>query len=732
MPTQTVDPTQIPDASQIPPAGALYLGLSSQGLVDIYCGTLPGDLDAAQAAKELLGTGLDTAGLSNADYIYRQTSALYGPGAELPDFRSPSGKNVKSLVFVSGSSQGAYGAFHFPGTQADFDRIVVDSLNTSGSYSAGSGLGFAIAPAARDIPRLFDAYRGPRDLLAITHSADPRLEDATNAEIRAAHLIAAHSVFALKAALEAGRLSVLAKGTLPQLPRGFSKAELARKLISANQEILGLVRAVVDATGGRQHLSTALFAAELVESFEALSGRSDPGKTDGEAVSRVVAFKLAPEISLVPGFNGAVIQQWWQDGHPDFVNVNSENDTSTDGNAAGVMFLEFLTDYLGISLDQVIQHMPTMAGAPLGQTYVNLLKDYPQLTQIAGQNGKSAFEKMIALLQQNAQPAAGTLNLPADGNPFPAMPGAKQGGLFAAGIANSPSSAVRDATAAIGLEAQLEQQLAALKSTLQQVQGDLSATLPASGLGIKTVRHTSNAGGEGDAFAYKPPLPAAVVANLEQRVARYRAPQYDQTLQQQFWPHVYNELPGTGPNRDRLQVITGTNQAPVTVQITGTITSTKLEPDGDLHIAFQPDDPSFPTNRGAGQSPLEIEIIYAGPVTQADAKQAQRGYTNPFDISHLGAGVRIQAAGPLIFDRAHGIVDSNGNVQTGLEIHPLAGTTIVSGPSPAPPPPAPTPAGGGQLSADLKSALSQSATASQTLVNLTALLQKMQQEVPQG
>jgi hypothetical protein len=29
------------------------------------------------------------------------------------------------------SSQGGYGAFHIPGTQADFDRIVVDGLNAS-------------------------------------------------------------------------------------------------------------------------------------------------------------------------------------------------------------------------------------------------------------------------------------------------------------------------------------------------------------------------------------------------------------------------------------------------------------------------------------------------------------------------------------------------------------------------------------------------------------------------
>jgi hypothetical protein len=59
---------------------------------------------------------------------------------------------------------------------------------------------------------------------------------------------------------------------------------------------------------------------------------------------------------------------------------------------------------------------------------------------ISANQEKSAFEKMIALLQQNAQPAAGTLNLPADGNPFPAMPGAKQGGLFAAGIAAQAGS----------------------------------------------------------------------------------------------------------------------------------------------------------------------------------------------------------------------------------------------------------------------------------------------------
>lgn len=178
-----------------------------------------------------------------------------------------------------------------------------------------------------------------------------------------------------------------------------------------------------------------------------------------------------------------------------------------------------------------------------------------------------------------------------------------------------------------------------------------------------------------------------LVADLERRAAPYRAPQYDQSLQGNFWKHVYNELPGTGSQTDRLQVITGTIQAPLAVQVTGTIRTSKLEPDGDLHIFFQLDDPHFPANQGAGVSPLEIEIIYAGPVTQADAKQAQAGFKNPFDISRLGPGTRIQAAGPLVFDRAHGQPTPDGqNVDSGLEIHPLVGVTVLSGGSrPAPP-----------------------------------------------
>jgi hypothetical protein len=184
---------------------------------------------------------------------------------------------------------------------------------------------------------------------------------------------------------------------------------------------------------------------------------------------------------------------------------------------------------------------------------------------------------------------------------------------------------------------------------------------------------------------YRNPLPASVVASLASRAAPFRAPQYDQTLQQKFWPHVYNELPGTGTNIDRLQVITGTDAAPLAVELSGTITGSAPQKDGDLHLAFRPDPQSaaFPTNEDAAQPnstepPLEAEIIYAGPVTQPDAQKAKIGYTNPILISQLGRGSRVKIAGPLIFDRAHGRLGTGNKVGYGLEIHPICALTVLA------------------------------------------------------
>jgi hypothetical protein len=274
---------------------------------------------------------------------------------------------------------------------------------------------------------------------------------------------------------------------------------------------------------------------------------------------------------------------------------------------------------------------------------------------------------------------------------------------------------------------QVEQQITALRSQLEQVQRDLTPN-PNAIHGERRTHPIRMLDASKD--LYGPPLGAPIVGRIEQQVASYRAPQYDQTLRQDFWPHVYNELPGSGTRTNRLQVISGTIQSPEAVQITGTIMNTTPEKDGDLHISFQPDDPKFPANHASPEPPLEIEIIYAGPVSQNDARKAGQGYHNPFDIAPLKPGTRVQVAGPLIFDTAHGRVNANGDVEYGLEIHPAVAVTLLSG-SPIPAPaPAPSPTGGNTLSADLASALSQAGALAQSVTNLTALVQKMKGEAP--
>lgn len=714
--TGTIDPTQIPNPSQIPPSGSQLIG-TSHAAIEVYHGTLAGDTDAQPAAAELLGTAPDTGGLSNADYIYNQVSALFG-GARLPSFRSPSGKNALAVVFVSGSSNGPYGAFHFDGTQTEFDHIVIDSLNISGGYSATSGLPrFSPQGTSTRQPHILSLYKGPDELFAVFHLGDSRLLMAKPQAVRDALSTASRNSLALTVALRHCNSSKVPSANSDSASLSLKHGvPLDQKLVFANQETVGLLSAIARIGAGRQYLSTALFAAEIVESFQKLTGKADPGKTDGEALSRAISFKLAPEIALVPGFNGLVTQQWWKDGSPDFVNVNSENDQSVDGNASGVMFLQFITDYLGVPFDKIIAHTPPAGGAPLGQTYQNLLTEYSEISKVAGANGRSAFQKMTSLLKLNSQNPDGTLNLPADGNPFPQMPGSKQGGLFATRTSNV-SVLSQNAQKAINLQIQLDQELAAVKATLNQIQSDISTARAAQA----TVESRD------EILAYGPPLTSTLAASLAQRVQSYRAPQFDQSLQQEFWPHVYNELPGTGPNTDRLQAITGTNLTPLAVEVTGTIIRTRLEPDGDLHVDFRPDDTNFPTNQGAGEVPIEVEIIYAGPVTQVDAKQAEKGFTNPFDITPLVPGTRILVAGPLIFDRAHGQPTPDGrNVKSGLEIHPVAGITLVSRAPGTQAPPS------NQVSADIASGLGQLATLNQTLHSLSSILQEMEKQAQSG
>jgi hypothetical protein len=91
--------------------------------------------------------------------------------------------------------------------------------------------------------------------------------------------MAAQSTSALRAAIETHNPTAIppqASGQRTDERAKHRHIEPARQLVQANQELLGLVAAAMNAAGGRQYLSTALFAAEIVESFQLLTGKADP------------------------------------------------------------------------------------------------------------------------------------------------------------------------------------------------------------------------------------------------------------------------------------------------------------------------------------------------------------------------------------------------------------------------------------------------------------------------
>ncbi len=147
--------------------------------------------------------------------------------------------------------------------------------------------------------------------------------------------------------------------------------------------------------------ATGLMVAELVEVFEAaINNGWACGQANGEALSRALAVErngnLAPMIRQTA-------QQWWANGHTDYVTNNDADDRNQDSNGCGTLFLYYLHSQLGFSW----QKITTTGGVSLGETY-------QRLTGKSGAQGFSDFVSLLAALDQGGQ-----LNLPANGNPFP-------------------------------------------------------------------------------------------------------------------------------------------------------------------------------------------------------------------------------------------------------------------------------------------------------------------------
>lgn len=145
-------------------------------------------------------------------------------------------------------------------------------------------------------------------------------------------------------------------------------------------------------------------SAEIVEVFEAaINNGWDCGRTNGESLSRVLAFELHPEIAAE--FNQTE-QDWWAQGHTDHVNDNSAGDTDQVASGCGDLFLYYLHSQLTFGWDAIAQ----AGGQTLGACYQAL----------TGYDPAQGFNDFITALTTIDR--GGTLNLPASGNPFPLKP----------------------------------------------------------------------------------------------------------------------------------------------------------------------------------------------------------------------------------------------------------------------------------------------------------------------
>ncbi|HYM50826.1 MAG TPA: hypothetical protein VET65_09690 [Candidatus Limnocylindrales bacterium] len=141
--------------------------------------------------------------------------------------------------------------------------------------------------------------------------------------------------------------------------------------------------------------------AEVVEVFQdTLANGWNCGQTNGEALSRVLAFD---RYQLLAQDFMPTEQDWWANGHPDFVNDNSSDDRNQIANGCGDLFLYYLHSQLNFSWQDIIK----AGGNSLGATYQAL----------AGYDGGQGFADFIAGLTRIAQ--NGSLALPANGNPYP-------------------------------------------------------------------------------------------------------------------------------------------------------------------------------------------------------------------------------------------------------------------------------------------------------------------------
>src|SRR2546423_1991817 len=114
------------------------------------------------------------------------------------------------------------------------------------------------------------------------------------------------------------------------------------------------------------NLAPGFLTAEIVEVFEAaINNGWDCAVTNGESLSRVLAFDRHPEIAA--DFNQTE-QDWWASGHPDHVNDNSAGDTDQLASGCGDLFLYYLHSQLSFGWPSIC----SAGGSKLSACYRSL------------------------------------------------------------------------------------------------------------------------------------------------------------------------------------------------------------------------------------------------------------------------------------------------------------------------------------------------------------------------
>ena len=130
----------------------------------------------------------------------------------------------------------------------------------------------------------------------------------------------------------------------------------------------------VDAFSGNDTtLIDALVVMEIDEVFMAAQGKSwDCGSSQGEALSRLLAYDITGFTGNTPGYTWLAASNWLNSPRQDFVSYNDPNDGNFVTIGCGTLFLNYMRHERGVTMERIVQ-----LGAPELSTALHTITGDP-------------------------------------------------------------------------------------------------------------------------------------------------------------------------------------------------------------------------------------------------------------------------------------------------------------------------------------------------------------------